>query len=184
MTFNPTIYDDPEERAEARERYYSFDDEMAESEREFRHERERDRLSEIPNPIHRVVTVSGDAVGAFIEWAVTTEGTIYIETVTDYEGECLINHVAKGELSRIVEEINHFKSMSEEEMIYVPASVPKWRELMERHGIETIEALNMDTGNTRWEAHSESIPETFSTGETEREAVVALIHRLKKDEND
>lgn len=106
MTFNPTIYDDPEERAEARERYYSFDDEMAESEREFRHERERDRLSEIPNPIHRVVTVSGDAVGAFIEWAVTTEGTIYIETVTDYEGECLINHVAKGELSRIVEELS------------------------------------------------------------------------------
>lgn len=69
--------------------------------------------------------------------------------------------------------------MSEEALIDVPASVPKWRELMERHGIETIEALNMDTGKTRWESHTESIPETFSTGETEREAVVALIHNLK-----
>lgn len=50
MTFNPTIYADPQERAEARERYYAFDDERGDSAREFRHEREQDRISEIPHP--------------------------------------------------------------------------------------------------------------------------------------
>ncbi len=104
MTFNPTLYA-PDERSEARERYRAFDDERAESEREFRHDREMESL---PNPLRRVVTVSGEDVEAIIEWAVTTEGTVYIESITDAVGECLIDHVGKGELSRIVEEINHF----------------------------------------------------------------------------
>ncbi len=68
--------------------------------------------------------------------------------------------------------------MTQETMFDVPASAPKWRKLMQRHGIT---ARRLDETPERWGAGYELNDATILGfyGETERDAVVAMIHNLK-----
>lgn len=72
----------------------------------------------------------------------------------------------------------------------IPESKPRWRELAEIHGIESdvisdVERMSDEAGGYYAErskgfARIELFGEIESaTGETEREAVISLIHRLK-----
>lgn len=57
-----------------------------------------------------------------------------------------------------------------------PESIPVWKALANLHGITT--QYNSDSGT--WSAHIDWFREIeHEDGETEREAVVALVHRLK-----
>jgi len=58
----------------------------------------------------------------------------------------------------------------------IPESVPKWRELAETHGITT----KYNDGSGTWSAELGWFGTIeHESGETEREATVALIHRLE-----
>ena len=61
------------------------------------------------------------------------------------------------------------------ELFNIEPTPPKWKQLADVHGITT--GQNRETGT--WKAEYDDFDETESeSGETEREAVVALIHRL------
>lgn len=61
----------------------------------------------------------------------------------------------------------------------IPESVPKWRELADRHGITTT--WSEESGE--WTAHIMSPSRGIDAfpDSTERAAVITLIHRLKLD---
>jgi len=61
-------------------------------------------------------------------------------------------------------------------LIHIPESVPKWRELADTHGIT---AKYNDQSGTWWAEIDWFFAIDHESGETEREATVALIHRLK-----
>lgn len=71
------------------------------------------------------------------------------------------------------------------ELFEIPESKPRWKELASIHGItvKPIRRLNDDDekedafeSRIHWFDHFQ-----FATGETEKEAVVTLVHRLKLD---
>lgn len=59
----------------------------------------------------------------------------------------------------------------------IPETVPLWVTLKEKHGIETHCAINTEEPH-EWTAKLQS-RYSYAKGETEREAVVTLIHSLK-----
>lgn len=104
--FRSEIYYDPAERAEARERFDRWDDERGDSDRERRRDAESDKPPRsVPNPIYRPVSVNGEEVWSWVEWGISTGGTVYLESITDAVGTDLIEHADKGELTRLVDEL-------------------------------------------------------------------------------
>jgi len=101
-------YASPEDREEARRDIERWEDERADSERERKRDIAEERPASPPNPILRAVTVSGEEVKVAFEWGATSEGTVHIESATDLAGECLVEHIDRGDLRRVVEDIRRF----------------------------------------------------------------------------
>lgn len=66
-----------------------------------------------------------------------------------------------------------------DELFDVPETKPRWRQLKEEHGIMTWTDITLSSPDSRtWSAEHESSP-IRCKGDTEREAVIDLIHKLK-----